>query len=160
MSDRELSRSTAPSDFKKHIERLRHLRDHAEVALQTFFQPDLPIRVARAPGRLDVMGGIGDYSGSLVLEMPIAEAAFAAVQKSADHKIWIASLSQDETEDSRFLVISAEQFGHLLQSDYQSAGRELHRDPALAWGAYVLGPILVLLKETGTTLPSGLRILI
>ena len=26
------------------------------------------------------MGGIGDYSGSLVLQMPIAEAAFAAVQ--------------------------------------------------------------------------------
>jgi galactokinase len=25
--------------------------------------------IARAPGRLDVMGGIGDYSGSLVLQV-------------------------------------------------------------------------------------------
>ena len=36
--------------------------------------------VARAPGRLDVMGGIADYSGSLMLERPIAEATSAAVQ--------------------------------------------------------------------------------
>lgn len=27
--------------------------------------------VARAPGRLDVMGGIADYSGSLVLQVTI-----------------------------------------------------------------------------------------
>jgi hypothetical protein len=30
--------------------------------------------VARAPGRLDVMGGIADYSGALVLQWPIREA--------------------------------------------------------------------------------------
>jgi len=38
------------------------------------FDPGEPVAVARAPGRLDVMGGIADYSGSLVLERPIAEA--------------------------------------------------------------------------------------
>ncbi|GKB74316.1 L-arabinokinase-like protein [Tanacetum coccineum] len=32
------------------------------------------IYVARAPARLDVIGGIPDYSGSLVLQMPIREA--------------------------------------------------------------------------------------
>ena len=37
--------------------------------------------MSRAPGRLDVMGGIADYSGSLVLQRPIAEATFAAVQR-------------------------------------------------------------------------------
>ena len=36
--------------------------------------------ITRAPGRLDLMGGIADYSGSLVLQMPIAEATLAAVQ--------------------------------------------------------------------------------
>src|SRR5215207_6171868 len=41
----------------------------------------VPVVVARAPGRLDVMGGIADYSGSLVLQRPIAEATFAAVQR-------------------------------------------------------------------------------
>ena len=39
-----------------------------------------PSFIARAPGRLDVMGGIADYSGSLVLEMPIASRAFAVAR--------------------------------------------------------------------------------
>jgi hypothetical protein len=29
---------------------------------------DAPITLTRAPGRLDVMGGVADYSGSLVAE--------------------------------------------------------------------------------------------
>jgi len=37
--------------------------------------------VTRAPGRLDVMGGIADYSGSLVLQLPLAEACHVAVQR-------------------------------------------------------------------------------
>jgi L-arabinokinase len=36
-----------------------------------YFAPG-DVTLARAPGRLDVMGGIADYSGSLVAEMPIA----------------------------------------------------------------------------------------
>jgi len=36
--------------------------------------------IARAPGRLDVMGGIADYSGSLVCEMTTKEACHCAVQ--------------------------------------------------------------------------------
>ena len=39
------------------------------------------LHVSRAPGRLDVMGGISDYSGSLVLQMPIAEACHVAAQR-------------------------------------------------------------------------------
>ena len=39
------------------------------------FDRDADVFVARAPGRLDVMGGIADYSGSLVLQRPTAEAS-------------------------------------------------------------------------------------
>jgi hypothetical protein len=39
--------------------------------------------VARAPGRLDVMGGIADYSGSLVLQLPLVEACHVAAQLRA-----------------------------------------------------------------------------
>lgn len=35
------------------------------------------IFVARAPGRLDVMGGIADYSGSLVLQVKFSSIGFA-----------------------------------------------------------------------------------
>src|SRR5260221_14745437 len=61
--------------------------------LRNFFDSSEDIFVARAPGRLDVMGGIADYSGSLVLEMPIAEATFAGVQKSDAATVKIVSLS-------------------------------------------------------------------
>jgi L-arabinokinase len=42
--------------------------------------------ISRAPGRLDVMGGIADYSGSTVLQMPIAEAAHVALQLQSPRK--------------------------------------------------------------------------
>ncbi|MEO8209860.1 MAG: galactokinase family protein, partial [bacterium] len=44
-----------------------------------FFDEASEILLARAPGRLDVMGGIADYSGALVLELPVREAARVAV---------------------------------------------------------------------------------
>ncbi|MBL8171442.1 MAG: hypothetical protein JNJ50_24995, partial [Acidobacteria bacterium] len=40
--------------------------------------------VTRAPGRLDLIGGIADYSGSLVLQLPIAAAAHVALQLRSD----------------------------------------------------------------------------
>ncbi|CAH1427478.1 unnamed protein product [Lactuca virosa] len=50
-------------------------------AAAALFNWEEEIYVARAPGRLDVVGGIADYSGSLVLQMPIREACHVAVQK-------------------------------------------------------------------------------
>ena len=126
----------------------------------SFFMPGLPIRVARAPGRLDIMGGFGDYSGSLVLEMPIAEAAFAAVQKSADGMIRVASLSQNESEEPRCFALSTERLQHFLSREYQEFRDELHRDADSAWAAYVFGPLLVLLQHCDANVSGGLRILI
>ena len=40
------------------------------------------------------MGGFADYSGSLVLEMPIAEAAFVAVQRHPAPRVRLSSLGQ------------------------------------------------------------------
>ncbi len=106
------------------------------------------------------MGGIGDYSGSLVLEMPIADAAFAAVQQSHDGDIRIASLSQNESEACRHISFTAEEFDRFRKAGYQAVRDELARHPNSNWVGYVLGPILVLLKETGVQLGGGLRILL
>jgi galactokinase len=147
-------------DFAEHLDRLRSLPDHPDAALRSVFEKCVPIRVARAPGRLDVMGGIGDYSGSLVLEMPIAEAAFAAVQRSSMAGIVIVSLNQAPREGARSATISAEQLSRFLTSEYGAINRELQREPAAAWAAYILGPVLTLLRETRSKLTGGLRILI
>src|SRR6476620_11274574 len=49
-------------------------------AHRDYFDSGADIFVARAPGRLDLMGGIADYSGSLVLELPLAVATWVAAQ--------------------------------------------------------------------------------
>lgn len=45
--------------------------------------PAGPVWTARAPGRLDVMGGIADYSGATVLQLPLAEAVTVSLQRTA-----------------------------------------------------------------------------
>ena len=69
--------------------------------------------LARAPGRLDVMGGFADYSGSLVLEMPIAEAACVAAARTAEPWIEVASLGE-QPRRSRF---AAPELWSACQSD-------------------------------------------
>ena len=61
--------------FERRLDQLELELGHEGQSL--FPGSEAPI-VARAPGRLDVMGGIGDYSGSLTLELPLAEVKPAA----------------------------------------------------------------------------------
>ncbi|NOX56685.1 MAG: galactokinase family protein, partial [Planctomycetes bacterium] len=61
------------SDAVEFVEFVRRLHADAGPPLRDFFSDRRPVVVARAPGRLDVMGGIADYSGSLVLQLPLSE---------------------------------------------------------------------------------------
>ena len=71
----------------------REFEELVRTSQAPFFEGNAPIAGARAPGRLDVMGGVADYSGSMVLEMPIAEAAYVAWQWRDDRQFRIRSLS-------------------------------------------------------------------
>ena len=140
---------------------LTNLQHCSDATLRSFFDPKQPIYVARAPGRLDVMGGIADYSGSLVLQMPIAEAASAGIQAVSDRKgVTIASLACESSEATRVFSLNGNQWTELQRVDYATARRRLSDDVQSAWAAYVLGPLLVLMRETGAKLPSGLKVLI
>src|SRR5436305_8303592 len=68
---------------------LRRLR----AELSDSFPPDRPIRVSRAPGRLDVMGGIADYTGSLVCEATLDRAAAVALQERDDRQVQVFSFN-------------------------------------------------------------------
>ena len=72
--------------------------------LKNFFDPALPLTITRAPRHVDVMGGIADYSGSLVLQRPIAEATFAAL-KPADQPLIEIISTRHETRKSPELLI-------------------------------------------------------
>ena len=50
--------------------------------MNDFFSTDERIIHATAPGRMDVMGGIADYSGSLLLQMPIKQTTTVSIQKT------------------------------------------------------------------------------
>ena len=41
-----------------------------------------------APGRLDFMGGVADYSGSLVLEMPLSRTTRVTLKEQAARE-WV-----------------------------------------------------------------------
>ena len=65
------------------------------------FAAGRPLVIARAPGRLDVMGGIADYSGSLVLQWPIREATLVAVQQAAEPGLSLVSRAANANEAPR-----------------------------------------------------------
>ncbi len=122
-----------------------------------FFRPGVPITLARAPGRLDVMGGIADYSGSLVLELPIREATCAAVQSGErDEGLEVISLSEEE----RRFAIDRPGFARLLNGDEAAARRTFEDDHESAWAAYVAGVAIVLHRHLGASFDHGLRIVI
>ena len=147
-------------DTAAFIETLDALGRHPRDEVRSLFDPEGGIVVARAPGRLDVMGGIADYSGSLVLEMPIREATFAALQRKGSRTLRIISLSADPQREM-FFEMPLENFesdGRPL--DYGSARAVFQRDAARQWAAYVAGVFLVLMRERGIVFQEGARILI
>lgn len=89
-----------------------------------------PVRAA-APGRLDVMGGVADYSGSLVLQMPIREQTHAAVAGRDDGILRVRS---ENMEEQRSLV--PEEQAVLLGLDAASRRKEL------GWAAYIVGAVM------------------
>ncbi len=136
--------------------------DVAEILprLRDFFAARSPITVARAPGRLDVMGGIADYSGSLVLQLPLREAALVAVQRADDGDVRVVSLAGEPGQADRALTLRRAEFDALLAGGYGAARQWFGRDPANAWAAYVVGPLLVLAAERGARFDGGLRVLV
>ena len=120
--------------------------------------------LARAPGRLDLMGGIADYSGSLVLQMPIAEATICAAQQREDDTIVIESSLTAATPSSdgqaRRYATSLARVRELAASGYDAARHELSAETAEAWASYPLGTLIVLMRERSLELGRGLRLLI
>ncbi|MEO6526754.1 MAG: galactokinase family protein [Gemmatimonadaceae bacterium] len=90
----ELRYSPDMERFAPALARLDALRTEAGRGgdLGDFFAADAPVYIARAPGRLDVMGGIADYSGALVLQLPLDCATTAMLQPRREPSIDIVSL--------------------------------------------------------------------
>lgn len=109
-----------------------------------FFAPDRPVFVARAPGRLDVMGGIIDYSGGTVAEMPIAQAAWVGAQRDAgDGSVTVRSVNAEAEGLLPEVTLPSETFvnpvsTHKRLLDGPEGGR---------WAGYVAGCVALLRAE-------------
>jgi L-arabinokinase len=158
----------APLTLERFVEMLR---------IESLAAAGAPVSISRAPGRLDVMGGIADYSGSLVLQRPIAEATFAAVQRLARGVLEIVSLGRAPfevpiahladhagSEDPAYKTAPAgsedlayergDRSGAAYDSVRGLFAGETH------WASYVAGPLIVLMHERGLRFEGGVRIVV
>lgn len=120
-------------------------------------EDDTPVFVARAPGRLDVMGGIADYSGALVLQWPIHEATRVAVRPWTERRISITSLGHGGLERRCDVPLDLVADPH---RPYDSVHAWFAADPTRHWAAYVAGVFHVLSCEHGARFPAGAAILV
>jgi len=147
-------------DVTMFIEVLNTLKHCPTPAARDLFDSESDLFVTRAPGRLDVMGGIADYSGSLVLELPIREATMVALQRDPDRQIKIVSLAADTLQEITFAMSLAEFENAGEAVNYTLARKFFLRDPVRHWAAYVAGVFLVLMRERQVRFNQGARILI
>ena len=147
-------------DVAAFVDVLASLADSppAELApAASLFDTTRPVAVARAPGRLDVMGGIADYSGSLVLQMPTSEATLAAVQmrpSTAETPARIRAISLGGGATGRAPVFDAA-VADLFTDDGQPTpltelATKVGATGATSWAAYVVGVLGVLAHEADT----------
>ena len=112
-----------------------------------FFEKNQTVSTGMAPGRMDVMGGIADYSGSWVLQMPIRE---QATVKAAFRNDGLLRVYGADVQALFELKLSE------LPLEYESARQFLQQKKGGDWAAYVVGCLLVLMKEKNLAPPAGL----
>jgi len=149
------------ADVEAFIELVNCLSQHPLPEAFGLFDDGGDIYLARAPGRLDVMGGIADYSGSLVLQLPIKEATIVGLQRSNDTTLRVVSGDANENArlpDAEIHVSDLVSEGEPIS--YESARAFLTKDPGSAWASYVFGVFLVLMHEKQLVFDSGARLLV
>lgn len=119
------------------------------------------IIVTRVPARLDVMGGIADYSGANVCEGVLGRGMVIALQPRTDRTLRIRTVQAQHTSLPIETRIPLDYFemgdGFVSYEQIQTLCRS---NPLAAWTAYVGGSIFTLLKEESVRLPFGFNLLL
>jgi len=118
--------------------------------MKDFFSTDGSIISATAPGRMDVMGGIADYSGSLLLQMPIKQTTTVNIQMRDDGVFnFRTQITKNKTED--FTI----HLSDVKDRSLAEAGVIIRSIIGGDWAVYVLGCFLVLQKEKSIALTGA-----
>jgi L-arabinokinase len=121
--------------------------------MKPIFEKNATVYTGIAPGRLDVMGGIADYSGSLVLQMPISQTTKVQVAIRHDGMFSLHSDSNDERVHHYQIHLS--DITPTDNVDYIEARNAIKAVAGGHWAIYCLGAFLVLAKECGIKLTGA-----
>ncbi|MBN8457875.1 MAG: hypothetical protein J0M04_08555 [Verrucomicrobia bacterium] len=149
-----------PAPELAEFERLLVRPNSDPAGLAGFFNAG-QVWVARVPARLDVMGGIADYSGANVCESVLGSGNLIALQPRNDRTLRIRTVQIG----SRNLPVETR-----IPLDYFTTGdgpvdyREVRSfcqsNPLASWAGYIGGSIFTLLREEGVSLPYGFSMLL
>ena len=148
-------------DVAQFVQALHAPSGVADSRLLRIWNPRASMVLTRAPGRLDVMGGIADYSGSLVLQLTTREATLAALQRDTARLLTIVTSSEERDDAASVFTMPFDDFeadGNPIT--YDEARNYFRRDPDKSWAAYVAGAFLVLMREKAVVFPEGARLFI
>src|SRR5215207_4936375 len=116
-------------------------RTRAELGAE--FDFTRPMRVSRAPGRLDVMGGIADYTGSLVCELPLDRAAAIALSEREDRAVQVFSFNLFDEHKPFTLRIPLDA---IATRPLEELRREF-AEPGRTWAGYLIGCLFILHEQ-------------
>ncbi|HEY1683342.1 MAG TPA: galactokinase family protein [Tepidisphaeraceae bacterium] len=125
------------------IEPVPTLRRRIEEELKETFDLARPIRFSRAPGRLDIMGGIADYTGALVCQATLELATAIAVQERDDRQLQIFSFNLLDQHQPFTFAMPLDALAH-------HAAEKLRREfaqPGRRWAGYVAGCLYMLHQQ-------------
>ncbi len=122
-----------------------------------FFAVGERVHVATAPGRLDVMGGIADYSGSLVLPLPLEYATTVMAQLQDAPRVNVVSLRGATTSRATIALDTLLRAG---ASGAESLGAVLPEGTEHHWASYVYGVAHTLLARGEAPPSRGVRLFI
>ena len=148
MLDCLTERGTVSADVEAFENALACSPESPHGPLGARFSVKKPIYVVRAPARLDCMGGIADYSGSLVCEMTLDRAVLMGIQARDDRKVVIHSEGVDVLGLSPDVTLALDDLAPGGSTvDYETVRQRFSRSPESAWAAYVAGAFSVLQGE-------------
>jgi len=109
--------------------------------MTSLFTSKAKIYCASAPGRMDVMGGVADYSGSLLLQMPIREQVTVRLQKRNDAIFHCQTKVGDEIKNFMLPVSS---ISGKTPGEIPLIFNQVHDTH---WAAYVIGCFIILFRQ-------------
>ena len=154
-----MNSDTVPFELQE-LERLLNKPNSDASGLASFFTAG-EIWATRVPARLDVMGGIADYSGANVCEAVLGRGVLMGLQARTDRTLRIRTMQAGlkalpiETR----LPLDCFKSGDGLAS-YAEVRTFCQANPLANWASYIVGSIFTLLKEEPVKLPYGFNLLL